>query len=677
MDRADPPPPLQPAYYSARVSDFLRADPDAIYGALSRHHAHAQEMAQRVAWLEQIALLQKGLVGVPDAWLAFEFAIPRMGKRADAIIILDGIIFVIEFKIRAATFDTAAIDQVTDYALDLKNFHSHSHSRILVPVIIATEAPARPIQLDLFSRDVTEPVLSNGHNLADLLVTAARRYQGQLPISPEEWMASGYKPTPTIIEAAQALYRSHRVDEIARYDAGAKNLSVTTARLAAIIEEARANNFKAICFVTGVPGAGKTLAGMNLITQRTQAHGDEHAVFLSGNEPLVRVLREALARDRQKSGEESGQKVKKTEAHRDVAAFIQNIHHFRDHYIASSDPPDERVVVFDEAQRAWDDKKLSAKLREKRGIPQFGKSEPRFLIDVMDRHTGWCVIVCLIGGGQEIYEGEAGLSEWLIALSKYHSNWRVYTSDELAKPEYHWGHNLRAMVEVLDHSAEPDLHLAVSLRSFRAEKLSQFINELIAGQGAAASQTYKGIEEAYPIVLTRRLSSARAWLRQRARGSERFGLVASSGALRLKPDGIHAKADVDAPQWFLNPKEDVRASYYLEDPGTEFTMQGLELDWVGVCWDADFRRSGNRWSFHNFRGADWCNVNDPRRQTYLANAYRVLLTRARQGMVIYVPPGDAADHTRPPHFYDGIADFLKACGIPELTPQEGLAAALA
>jgi hypothetical protein len=660
---------LEPAYYSAQVSEFLRADPNEVYGELSRHHPHAQEMAQRLAWLEQISLLQKGLSSVPHAWLAFEFAIPRMGKRADAIVILGGIIFVVEFKIRATTFDTSAIDQVTDYALDLKNFHSNSHARILVPVVIATEAPMRPIQLDLFTRDVAEPVLSNGRNLAELLIEAARRFREQPPLVPKEWMAGGYRPTPTIIEAAQALYRSHRVDEITRSDAGAKNLSVTTARLAAIIEESKINNYKTICFVTGVPGAGKTLAGLNLITQRTQAHGDEHAVFLSGNEPLVKVLREALARDRQELGNERGQKIKKTQADRDVATFIQNIHHFRDHYISSSEPPDERVVVFDEAQRAWDSKKLSAKLREKRGIPEFGKSEPQFLIDVMSRHRGWCVIVCLIGGGQEIYQGEAGLSEWFIALSGHHRDWKIYTSNELAKPEYHWGHNLRAMIEGLNFSAESDLHLSVSVRSFRAEKLSQFVNELIAGQVADASRTYEAIEASYPIVLTRCLAAARAWLRKQSRGSERYGLVASSGALRLKPDGIYVKADVDAPKWFLNSKEDVRASYHLEDAGTEFIIQGLELDWVGVCWDADFRRTSNRWSFHNFVGAGWQDVKASRRQTYLANAYRVLLTRARQGMVIYVPKGDEADHTRPPHFYDGIVSYLKACGISELGPK--------
>jgi len=666
---SDSPPPLQPAYYSALVSEFLRADPDAIYGALSRHHAHTQEMAQRSAWLEQIAILQKGLTAVPDAWLAFEFAIPRMGKRADAIIVLDGIVFVVEFKVRADAFTGAAIEQVTDYALDLKNFHSASHSRVIIPVVIATDAPSKPIQLNLWPDDVAEPVLSNGMDLDQLLLATIRRFPGQPLLYPEEWMASGYKPTPTIIEAAQALYRSHRVDEITRSDAGAKNLSITTARITAIVDGAKAHNHKAVCFVTGVPGAGKTLAGLNLVTQRANTDTEEHAVFLSGNGPLVDVLREALARDEKKRADEYGPPVTMGEARRKVRSFIQNIHHFRDANLRAADAPIEHLVVFDEAQRAWNLDKITKSMREKHGIAEFGQSEPEFLINVMDRHTNWCVVVCLVGGGQEINEGEAGLSEWFIALSKCYRDWRIYTSDQLAKPEYHWGQNLQARLEGLTYFVDPDLHLAVSVRSFRAEKLSQFVNELIAGEAPAASRTYEAIRSSYPIVLTRCLTTARSWLRSRARGSERYGLVASSGALRLKPEGIHVKADVDAPNWFLNPRKDVRSSYYLEDPATEFDIQGLELDWIGMCWDADFRRVGDRWSFHDFLGASWRNVHDTRRQTYLANAYRVLLTRARQGMVIYVPKGDEADHTRPPHFYDGIASFLKACGIGELAAQ--------
>jgi hypothetical protein len=607
---SDNPPPLRPAYYSAQVTEFLLADPDAIYGALSRHHAHAQEMAQRSAWLEQIAILKQGLASVPSAWLALEFAIPRMGKRADAIIILDGVIFVVEFKTRAGTFTGAAIEQATDYALDLKNFHSGSHSRFIIPVVIATDAPPKPVQLNLWPDDVAEPILSNGEALGQLLLATVCRFPHRPALSARDWMASGYKPTPTIIEAAQALYRSHRVDEITRSDAGAKNLSVTTARIDAIVEEAKAKKTKVICFVTGVPGAGKTLAGLNLVTQRADAHKEENAVFLSGNGPLVDVLREALARDEKKRADEHDLPLTMGEARRKVRSFIQNIHHFRDANLRSAEPPNEHLVVFDEAQRAWNLDKINKSMREKHGIQTFGQSEPQFLIEVMNRHKDWCVVVCLIGGGQEINEGEAGLSEWFIALSKHHRHWKVCTSDQLAKPEYNWGHNLQAMMDGLDCSLEKDLHLSVSVRSFRAEKLSQFINELIAGQAAAAAQTYQVIQASYPVVMTRCLPTARSWLRQKARGSERYGLVASSGALRLKPEGIHVKADVDAPNWFLNPKHDVRASYYMEDPATEFDIQGLELDWVGICWDADFRRAADRWSFHDFLGTTWRNVHD-------------------------------------------------------------------
>src|SRR4051812_4659905 len=657
--------PLKPAYYSAKVSDFLRADPDAIYGALSRHHAHTQEMAQRAAWLEQIALLQSGLAGIPDAWLAFEFAIPRMGKRADAIILLDGIIFVVEFKVRAETFTGAAIEQVTDYALDLKNFHAGSHSRLIIPVVIATDAPEKPVQLNLWPDDVAEPVLSDGADVGRLLLVTARRFPNQPRLVPQEWMASGYKPTPTIIEAAQALYRSHRVDEINRSDAGAKNLGTTTARITDIVEAAKANKEKTICFVTGVPGAGKTLAGLNLATSRAQNNPDENAVFLSGNGPLVEVLQEALARDEHQRAKQT-LPLSLSDARRKVKSFIQAIHLYRDEYLRSAGLPEEHVVVFDEAQRAWTQEKISKFLRERRGVADFGKSEPEFLIEILDRHPDWCVVVCLIGGGQEINDGEAGLTEWFSALAKRFTHWKIVTSDQLSHPSYHWGRDLRKMMDGLQHRSDADLHLSVSVRSFRAEKVSQFVNELIGNEPLAAAETFCSLEKSYPIVLTRSLDQARNWLRKQARGSERFGLAASSGALRLKPEGLHVKADIDAPRWFLNPRSDVRSSFYLEDPATEFAIQGLELDWVGVCWDADFRRANDKWSPHDFLGSRWTNVNDARRQTYLANAYRVLLTRARQGMVIYVPSGEAEDPTRPPAYYDAVADYLKACGIPEL-----------
>jgi len=660
---ADNGPRLKQAYYDKPIADFVKEIPQTILGHLAEHHAHDLDPAQRAAWLAQIEILQRELKSLESGWIALEFSIPRMGKRADAIIILDHVIFVIEFKIGAIGFDLSAIDQVIDYSLDLKNFHSGSHDRPVVPVLIATAASPKPVQLSLWHDAVAEPILSNGTDLDRLLRQVVSEFCKQDAFTPDAWMAAGYKPTPTIIEAAQALYRSHRVEDITRSDAGAKNLSVTNDRISRIIEAAKADRKKVICFVTGVPGAGKTLAGLNLVTHRTKAHEDEHAVFLSGNGPLVDVLREALARDEKVRGEEVGHPINVGEARRKVKSFIQNIHHFRDANLTTNDPPIEKVVVFDEAQRAWDANKISKFMKDKHGIQDFGTSEPEFLISVMNRHSDWCAIVCLIGGGQEINDGEAGLTEWFSALKNKYRDWRVFTSDQLQHPDYHWGRDLAGMLSGLNHCAEQDLHLSVSVRSFRAEKLSSFVNELISGNSSVARQIYQEIQSSYPIALTRDLSQARVWLRARARGSERFGLVASSGASRLKPEGINVHEKINAPYWFLNSKDDVRASFYLEDPATEFDIQGLELDWIGVCWDADFRRADGRWSHHMFRGTKWNNLKDRALQAYLANAYRVLLTRARQGMVIYVPLGELGDPTRPPSFYDGIASYLAECGI--------------
>ncbi|MBN9588315.1 MAG: hypothetical protein BGN85_13300 [Alphaproteobacteria bacterium 64-11] len=657
-----PRPLLGKAYYCSDIPIFVREQPETVLGHLAAHHPHDLEPAQRLAWQAQIEMLQRELRTLEQGWIAFEFAIPRMGKRADIVILLAGIVFVLEFKVGAEAFGSAAIEQVMDYALDLKNFHTGSHARPIVPVVIATDAVTRPGQLTLFPDDIAQPVLISGRGLVQTLWQMAAQYPGQPALDPKSWMASGYKPTPTIIEAAQALYGAHGVEEITRSDAGARNLGITNVRLVEIIEQAKQDRRKTICFVTGVPGAGKTLAGLNLVTQRTRAHEDEHAVFLSGNGPLVDVLREALARDEHaRLGGPIG------EARRKVKSFIQNIHHFRDYYLQRDDAPIEGVVVFDEAQRAWNRRKIGRFMREKHGLQDFGQSEPEFLISVMDRHKDWCVIVCLVGGGQEINDGEAGLTEWFDAIKARFHDWRIHVSDQLNQPVYNWGRDLAKELSRLEFHVQADLHLSVSIRSFRAETLSDFVNEVVAGRMQSAKALFDTLAANYPLVLTRDLQAARSWLRCKARGSERFGLVASSGAQRLKPDGLNVRQKIDAPHWFLDSRIDVRSSFYLEDPATEFDIQGLELDWVCVCWDADFRRTAGRWNCHSFQGSRWNNVRDAIQQTYLANAYRVLMTRARQGMIIYVPPGVADDPTRLPEFYDGVAEYLSQCGIGYLT----------
>ncbi|MGX9427929.1 DUF2075 domain-containing protein [Bradyrhizobium sp. LeoA1S1] len=654
---------LVTAYYSSPIADVVDQASEAILGHLAKRNPFALDALQRNAWLGQIDIVRRQLRGL-NGWIAFEFAIPRMGKRADVVLVTAGVVFVIEFKVGSHQFDAAAFDQVMDYALDLKNFHAGSHDRRIVPIVVATMADESPFKLTWGLDGVAGPIGSNGNNLGKFVAEVVRQTPGQGGLDGEQWSRTGYRPTPTIIEAAQALYQGHRVENITRSDAGAKNLSETAACLAGIIEDAKAHEYKSICFVTGVPGAGKTLAGLNLVTLRTKAHEEEHAVFLSGNGPLVEVLREALARDEYGRLKERGQKTKKADAARKVNSFVQNIMHFRDGNLTTTEPPIERVAVFDEAQRAWDKNHLAKFMGQKRGQSDFQMSEPEFLISVMDRHDGWCVIICLVGGGQEINAGEAGLTEWFSALKRSFRGWKVYTSTKLAHRDYHWRQDLAAELEGLDRQSLSALHLAVSVRSFRAEKLSEFVGALVAGEADEAEQIYQSIKASYPIAVTRCLVQTKQWLRNRARGSERIGLVASSGASRLKPEGINVHEKIDAPTWFLNGKDDVRSSHYMEDPATEFDIQGLELDWVGVCWDADFRSVNGKWQCYRFSGTRWQNVNDDNRKIYLANAYRVLLTRARQGMVIYVPAGDVIDATRPPSYYDGTAAFLSKCGLP-------------
>ena len=650
------------AYYKAPVSTFLEDDDEHILGVLTAQHHHALEEPQRWAWLLQISILKNALAGRPDGQLFLEFYIPRVGKRADAVLVSGNIVFIMEFKAGASEYLVGAFDQVEDYALDLKNFHEGSHAVPIVPVLVSTNAKSRPISELKFADDlVASPVGTNSTELGLLISHICAAYDfPQLDIN--GWIAKGYRPTPTIIEAAQALYRTHSVIDISRSDAGAKNLQQTSASVSAIIDRARQTQIKAICFVTGVPGSGKTLAGLNIATRRSDEHRDEHAVFLSGNGPLVDVLREALARD--KSRREG---ISKKAATREVHSFIQNVHHFRDEYVGNNEVPVEKVVVFDEAQRAWTREQTAGFMQRKRGQINFNMSEPEFLISVMDRHPDWCTVVCLVGGGQEINTGEAGISEWINALEARFPDWEVYISPRIALPEYGSQSEVEAFLESARVHLDDHLHLAVSMRSFRAEALSAFIGHVIDNEPEHAYEKYEDIKATYPIYLTRDLSVARAWLHLRARGTESFGLVASSGAQRLRPEGIHIKAEIEPATWFLNARSDVRSSYYLEDVASEFAVQGLELDWVGVCWDGDFRYKDGTWIYQTFKGTKWQSINDKSRRLYLKNAYRVILTRARQGMVIFVPKGDTSDPTRLPSFYDGTFNFLRLCGIPMIT----------
>jgi hypothetical protein len=637
----------------------------SVLGRLAQGQAGDLNPAQRDAWLQQIDILKQSLPAGLDGVLCFEFVIPRIGKRADNVLLIGDQVIVIEFKVGAETHDQAAKNQVIDYALDLRNFHQGSHAATITPILVATKAPLR-VNTHAEPYDGVSPaLLANSQSLASIIAQSAGR-AGQPIIPHQAWLESGYRPTPTIVEASQALYRGHQVAEITHSEAGADNLGSTTQAISRIIDHARLSGHKAICLVSGVPGAGKTLAGLNLVCQRRQRDGEglEHAVFLSGNGPLVKVLQEALARDEVAQTAAHGGRINKGDAHRKALAFIQNIHHFRDESLQNANPPVERVVVFDEAQRAWNRDQTSKFMQQKRGQPNFDQSEPAFLISVMNRHPTWAVIVCLIGGGQEINTGEAGLEEWLRALRDYFPNWQVHVPDRLDGTDYLPSFKLSELGERV--TREPSLHLGVSLRSFRSERLSAGIAALMSGQASLATAELASVLPRFPIFITRSLAQAKAWVRGRARGTERFGLLASSGGKRLKPLGITMDVQIDPCVWFLNDAYDVRSSFYLEDAASEFDVQGLELDWTIVAWDGDLIHQADGWRYRAFKGTRWQEIRDEDARRYRLNAYRVLLTRARQGMVIVVPEGDASDPTRSPDFYDPTWQFLRAVGLPEI-----------
>lgn len=657
---------MRRAYYSTDVSAFLQDDPERILGLLAKHHDFASEQSQINAWLQEIEILKQTLAEFSDGYLLIEFTIPRMGKRVDAVLLAKGIVFVIEFKIGEREYKRAALDQVVDYALDLKNFHQASHALPIVPLLIATsgadiENLYEPSQEDL----VYQPLKANPSNLAYVLETASRLVPGQ-PFNPEEWMNAPYKPTPTIIEAAQALYRGHSVEDILSREADETNLTATSDAILQIIHQSKTSGQKSICFVTGVPGAGKTLVGLNIANARLKTEDEEYAVFLSGNGPLVTVLREALARNDIETAKLKRIRKRKEDALRDAGAFIKNIHHFRDEGLTSDKPLTGKIVVFDEAQRAWTVKQTATFMKEKKHLPDFGMSEPEFLISIMDRQPDWAVIICLVGGGQEINRGEAGLGEWFAALGRFFPNWHVHVSNRLTDVEYTQGNDIKKLLAPERVTHIPALHLGVSIRSFRSEKVSDLVKALLDLEMERARDLYRRVRADYPIALTRELGQARAWVRRKARGTERYGLLASSGGIRLRPSGIDVKSGIEVEHWFLNDKEDVRASYALEQAATEFDIQGLELDWTAVAWDADLRFNEGAWDLRHFTGSTWQAVNDEWRRIYLKNAYRVLLTRARQGMVIFVPRGDDTDVTRQTRFYDGTFNYLKQIGF-ELT----------
>lgn len=675
-------------YFSDSIESFLSADENAVIGLLCRNNQFALEETQRDAWLVEIKILKEILQPYGERGsVFFEYNIPRMGRRIDVVVLIDGIVFLLEFKVHCDNYLKADISQTWDYALDLKNFHEESHSRDIIPILVATDAKdSGEILFKPYEDKVYYPLLSNNETLP-LIISQGLEIATKNNGDDYLWGISRYAPTPTIIEAASALYNSHSVEEISRSDASAENLTKTCTHISEVIDYCKENSRKGICFVTGVPGAGKTLVGLNIATQ--QFVKDEVAVYLSGNGPLVSVLTEALARDKVKRDKAAGIRMTKKEAESEVKTFIQIIHHYRDtclegtkiengeivadlEYFRSesnrdkSYVPIDHIAIFDEAQRAWTKNQLANFMSRKKNRPNFPYSEPEYLISCLDRHEDWAVIVCLVGGGQEINTGEAGISEWLKSMTTTFPDWDIYISERLVDKEYAAGEALKMLEGRKNVFYEESLHLSVSMRSFRAEKLSAFVHHLLDMDVEKACETYKELTK-YPIVITRSTEKGKQWLKEHARGSERYGIMASSSADRIKPLSLNVRYKPNVVHWFLDDDSDVRSSNFLEDVVTEFDVQGLEIDWACIVWDGDFRYTKNGWKHFSFNGGDrWNNINQAERQSYQKNAYRVLLTRARQGMVIVVPTGSNEDPTRKAEFYDPTYEYLKSIGIKEI-----------
>ncbi len=705
--------------FNSDFTSFLYKDSDAIFGTLCDNYHGDALTTTREAWKSEIEIMRDVLykLNASNGQIIFEYDIPRLGKRIDVVLLYRGIVFCIEFKVGESKILEGDIDQVLDYALDLKNFHKFSQDNVIVPILVATKfsKSTSDIQMSVYDDRVVNPLVTGGNGIFDLITEVLNRFPNETSVN-ENWIISPYAPTPTIIEAAKTLYESHSVENITRHEADKVSTDATIAYIIDVIQNSKTNGEKSICFVTGVPGAGKTLVGLDVAVRQTYQDNDEPvedegAVYLSGNGPLVAVLNEALAQDNHQKCRARGERKNLSDSRREVGKFIQIIHRYRDNMLAKIKNPVENgvldidptkaveqeksgysevehVAIFDEAQRAWTHKRISDYLKRggtygnKLKVPNFPVSESAFLIWSLDQREDWATIICLVGGGQEIHDGEAGISEWINALNDKFPHWKVYISPQLTEPEYAEGKVNELLRENKNVTFSEKLHLGVSLRSFRAEKLSAFVHALLSVEPDKAKGLYNEIKDRYPIVITRDMDKAKAWLHSKVRGTERTGVLITKESSRYKPLGIHVlpSGDENAVHWFLDDKANTKSSNYLEDAATEIQVQGLELDYTCLLWDADMRFDDGEWRFYKFNGTTKWNEqlstteNKQELRKYMLNAYRVLLTRARSGMVICVPKGNPhktlsgfwEDTTRLPEYYDGTYDYLKSLGIEEI-----------
>ncbi len=664
------------SFFRASVGEFLALSEGEILSRLSVGYANrgytTQFSDQILTWEVELRSFRTALnscvqqMPTASGWgVLLEFSIPRKEKRIDIVVLVGDQIVILEAKSSDPTAE--ARRQVEEYSLLLHYFHKGSAEKKIVPILIWPNASETSVdslrQLEMFPQLaaywISDLLLSNWQRLPQLLCQISARNSGIANIS--EWDESPYYPAPSIIEAAVALRTGLSIREIAHSEASEHDISAVRQTIQFIVDQAEEKKEHAICFLTGVPGSGKTLVGLSLAHSEENQRNAVH--FMSGNGPLVKVLQHLFTQEGRRDGASS------VMARTKAKTLIENVHVFARNYM-EDDPgsPSNHAIIFDEAQRAWNKAQNFKKFKR-------DYSEPQMLLGIMERHPDWSVIVALVGGGQEINDGESGLEEWGLALIKRTKPWRVFASPEVLNggPSTA-GHRLfEAPQQSLDLITLEELHLRTSNRSLRAENLAKWVNFVIDGDAEAARNL--NVTSRFPIFLTRNLGEMRHSLRRFAINGARFGLVGSSGATRLRAEGLEPSSPFHAEypweHWYLASESDVRSSFRCEVFATEFEIQGLELDWIGICWGGDFIWDTHRkWQLRNFHPGPsnrWIQIKNHQKQIYKQNAYRVLLTRARQGMIIFVPNGNADDSTVDPCEFDATADFLVGCGVTPLS----------
>jgi hypothetical protein len=660
------------SYFRASLAEFLETSESVVFTRLTLGYANSGfsqvRMDQPLTWWEDLSSLRHSLeqlrLKYPESsqWqIILEFSIPRKPRRLDVVLLTGGEIVLLECK--RGFSSPEAIRQVEEYALLLHYFHKPSHQQRIYPIVVSGAMHQQP---SYKQRELSFPTLpsfwiaptavSSWNSLADLLTSIPETHSP--PPNGAAWDDGAYRPTPTIIDAVLALRSGLKIREIAHSEAAEHDIQTVTEEIGNIIAGAQTNHEHVICFLTGVPGSGKTLVGLSLAHLSESRTDAIH--FMSGNGPLVSVLQELFRR------QAMADKLPANAARTQAETLIENVHVFAKNYTDKDvkRPPSNHVIIFDEAQRAWN-------LAQNRN--KFGReySEPEMLLNIMERHQDWAVVIALVGGGQEINNGEAGLEEWGTALQKTPRDWKIFASPQVIQGGASTaGHRLFASGDAKHVQQRETLHLQTSNRSLRADNFAHWVNLVLGGQPEAAA----ALQVTFPIFLSRSLQQTRQTLKAEALADSRFGLVASSKAARLRPEGLEHDSNFHGEypwhHWYLSPKSDIRSSFACEVFASEFSIQGLELDWIGLCWSGDYIWSGTGWEARQLRHGDitkWGTIRDPQKQIYRRNSYRVLLTRARQGLVIYVPRGDEQDPTRTPPELDRTAAYLVQCGVTALT----------